>query len=331
MNGELSSLRKKFRLVRSYLRGTPVWCSWQVTYWCNYKCSFCDYWQERPKNEVTLEDFRIGAEKLAEIGSLMISVAGGEPFLRKDMPEIIAILAKYHYPIVTTNGWMINRELARKVYEAGLYAAGVSIDYLDPKKHDTMRGREGAFDRAVRALQYFSEERVRKGQRVNVSTVLFHDNLDDIEGLIQLAAKYGATLGIQPYSTMKTGEESFRFGKEATGHLLKLKKKYKNFRSNPFFLRGFDQFLTTGGVSGCHAGKHFFNIDNFSRVSKCVEHREKPVGKITELPIAETLDALKCENEVNTCESCWYNCRGEVEVLYSAKGLWHSLPVLLFT
>ncbi len=331
MKGELSPFVKKLRLVWSYLKGNPVWCSWQVTYWCNYKCSFCYYWQERPKNEATLEDFRIGAEKLAQFGSLMINIAGGEPFLRKDLPEIISILAKYHFPFVTTNGWMITRELARRVYEAGLWGASVSIDYLDPKKHDAMRGREGSHERALRALKFFSEERIRKYQRVNLMTVLFHDNLDDIEGLIQLAAKYNAYFMVQPYSAMKTGEQKYRFGKEATEHLLKLKKKYKNFLSNPVFLGNFDQFLTKGGISGCHAGRSFFNIDNFSQVSKCVEHRQASIGKITELPIEKTLAALKRENEMNTCDACWYNCRGEVEVLYSIKGLWSSLPTLLFT
>ena len=41
--GERSPFQKKLRLVSAYVKKKPVWLSWQVTYWCNYHCDFCDY------------------------------------------------------------------------------------------------------------------------------------------------------------------------------------------------------------------------------------------------------------------------------------------------
>ena len=84
---------KKARLLKAFLLGRPVWVTWQVTYNCNYGCSFCTYWQNdfQPHEENSLEDFRIGAEKLSEMGSLIVSLAGGEPMLRRDIHQIVDV------------------------------------------------------------------------------------------------------------------------------------------------------------------------------------------------------------------------------------------------
>ena len=326
----LSPLQKRGRLVRAYLKGYPVWCTWQVTYRCNFRCSFCYYWKERPVDEATLEDFHIGSEKLSQLGSLMINLAGGEPLLRKDIPDIVAILSKHHFPMITTNGWMVTRKLARRLWEAGLFGVSVSIDYADPERHDKERGMPGAFERAVYALRYFSEERVKRFQRVNLMAVLKEDNLNDMEGLIRLASIFDAYFMVQPYSPIKTGDMRSLPSPGVSQHLLNLKRRYKNFLSNPYFLKNFDLALN-GGVPGCASGRAFFNIDNFGYVAKCVEFRHEPVGRISDLSVEDLLSLLREENRKNTCQGCWYNCRGEIESLYTLRGLLHSLPILLFT
>lgn len=63
---------------------------------------------------------------LSRISSLMISIGGGEPFLRADLPSVIAALARRHMPLLTTNGWCVTAENARAVFQAGLWGASVS-------------------------------------------------------------------------------------------------------------------------------------------------------------------------------------------------------------
>lgn len=328
----ISPLRKKLKLVKAYLRGGPVWCTWQVTYSCNFRCTFCDYWKWRPdmREELPLEGFRAGAEKLARIGSFMISLAGGEPLLRKDLPSLVEILAEAHFPFITTNGWLVTRQKAKELFKAGLWGASVSIDYSDPDKHDYMRGIKGAFDRAVKALQFFSEERCQSYQRVNLMAVLNHENLPEMEGLIELAKRCGAYFMVQPYGAIKTGSDNFLPPQCSTDHLLRLKRKHRNFISNSFFLGNFDKFRSDG-VPGCRAGKSFFNIDNYGNIAKCVEYLDKPIGNILTDPVGAIVQRLKGENRLNRCSACWYNCRGEIESLYSLKGLTDSIPMLLHT
>ncbi|MEJ2746225.1 MAG: radical SAM protein, partial [bacterium] len=222
-----------------------------------------------------------GSRNLAEISSMMISIGGGEPFLRPDLPQIIEVLARHHMPLITTNGWCVTRAAARSAYQAGLWGASVSLDYANEEKHDRARGVKGAYGRALKALEYFSEERCGRFQRVNVMAVLMRDNVDEIEPLIQLAARYGAFFMVQPYCGLKGGRREFGPDMDVAKRLLNLRGKYENFISNRYFLERFD-LANDGGVPGCRAGKGFFNIDNFGRVAKCVENLDHPIGNIVE-------------------------------------------------
>jgi MoaA/NifB/PqqE/SkfB family radical SAM enzyme len=135
---QLTTRRKKWRLVRAYLARRPVWCAWQVTYRCNFRCHICSYWQEphTPAEELTVEQFARGAENLARGGSMLLILAGGEPLLRADLPDIVAALARRHFPFLTTNGWRVSADRARALWDAGLWGVSISIDYPDARRHD---------------------------------------------------------------------------------------------------------------------------------------------------------------------------------------------------
>ncbi|HOW18174.1 MAG TPA: hypothetical protein PLC79_03980, partial [Phycisphaerae bacterium] len=71
----ITSSGKKWRLFRAWAGRHPVWCAWQVTYRCNFRCAFCHYWRD-PMGalpEQTVDDFRAGSRRLASFGSLLIS------------------------------------------------------------------------------------------------------------------------------------------------------------------------------------------------------------------------------------------------------------------
>ncbi|NOZ23827.1 MAG: radical SAM protein [Planctomycetes bacterium] len=330
---DFSPWKKRFRLAAGYFKGRPMWCAWQITYRCNFRCSFCHYWKERPRKEEeqTLDDVRCGARKLAELSSLLISIAGGEPTLREDLPDVVRAIARYHFPFITTNGWRVTRQMARDLWKAGLWGASISIDYADAARHDAMRGVKGAHDRAVQALRYFVQERTRKHQRVNLMAVLNHENLDQVEPLVRLAKGEGAWFMVQPYCNLKTGDDTFRPPANGCAEVLMgLRRKHSNFLSNPVFLENFD-VASNGGVPGCAAGRAFFNIDNYGRVAMCVEDRGRPVGSLRDDDIRGILRRLHGRHMDNQCKSCWYNCRGEIESLYTLRGALHSLPTLLMT
>lgn len=325
-----SPWHKRARLLRAYLTGRPVWCAWQVTYRCNFRCSFCNYWQtpSDPASELTVAEFALGARKLAQWGSLLISLGGGEPLLRPDIVDIVRELARYHFVFITTNGWLVTPALARSLFAAGLWGVSVSMDYGDPARHDRQRGRPGAYQRALSALREFAQARTAPQQRVNLMCVLTHDNVDDLEPLAQVALNLGANLMVQPYSPLKTGERAFLPRPGASRRLQNLRRRFPNFLSHPRFLARFDQALD-GGVPGCRAGQSFFNVDESGQVALCVERRCRPLADLLRDDLTVIERRLRRGARRNRCQACWYNCRGEVEALYDLRGLLDALPTYL--
>lgn len=324
--------RKSFDLAFSYLSKSPLYCSWQVTYRCNFRCSFCGYWKmkTRKEEELSVSDFALGARKLKKIGPMFISLAGGEPLIRRDLPEIVSAVSSYHFPFITTNGWLVTAEKAKRLFQSGLMGAVVSLDFTDEKKHDENRGKEGAFKRAVAAVKYFVKAKNNKFQKVDITAVLLKENVDEIEKLLILAKKLGAEFTLQPYANIKADgleDEVTRdhtITQEVSDHLLKLKSKYPHFKSSKEYLRRYDGFFQEG-IGGCQAGRLFFNIDQKGDIAKCVEDLQNPVGNIRTIGIRELRNALFQKQRENKCKACWYGCRGEVECFYTRNGVKNAL------
>jgi MoaA/NifB/PqqE/SkfB family radical SAM enzyme len=327
-----SPVHKKLQLFRAWSSGQPVWCSWQVNYRCNFRCHFCHYWRDPMGDapETTLAQFHRGAEKLSHLGTLLVSLAGGEPLIRPDIVDIVRAIGHYHFTFLTTNGWFATPELAEELFGAGLWGVSISIDYADARRHDSRRGMPGAFERALAAIEHFGRARRYKWQRVNWMSVLLEDNLDQLEPMIAMAARRRAYFMVQPYCVQKTGSQRFvHRGGGVSGHLLRLRERHPNFLSNPYFLARFDQALN-GGVSGCKAGRRFFNIDSAGDIAVCVEERDRPVANLFRHSARQIVRRLRSDRTPDHCAACWYNCRGEIEGLYHPWGLIKSLPTYLF-
>lgn len=328
----ISTLEKKWRLFRAWTSRHPLWCAWQVTYRCNFRCQFCHYWHDPlgEQHEPSLREYELGAKKLAGYGSLLVSLAGGEPLLRTDLPDIVRAVGRYHFPFVTTNGWFVTEQVARDIMQAGAWGVSVSIDYADPARHDERRGMDGAWAQAWNAVKLLSAARVHKYQRVNVIAVLLDDNIDQLEAICEMAASHNAYFMVQPYGFLKTGTTAYGHNDgPVTPRLMAMRRRWPNFLSNPYYLAKFDEYIR-GGVGGCRAGRAFFNIDSTGDVAICVERRGQPVANLYRDGSQTIRERLRKASRGNTCRDCWYNCRGEIESLYTPVGLYKSLPTLFF-
>ncbi len=172
------------RYSKNFLQNRLIHTNLQLLYRCNFKCEICDFWKAKEqKPEISLEQIKIMADKLSRIGPQIVSIGGGEPLMHKDIVPIVRALSRYHFPVMITNGWFTNQENAKALFEAGVEEISVSVDYADPKKHDTQRGIEGAYDRAIKALALLRDNRKLRRQRVHMFSVIMENNLDDVEPL----------------------------------------------------------------------------------------------------------------------------------------------------
>ncbi len=119
-----------------------------LTYRCNAKCNMCDVWHHPTKadEEITLKDI----EKLPS-GLRFINITGGEPFIRRDMEEIIRVIRpKAERIVISTNGFFTERivKLCEKYPDLGIR---ISTEGLQ-KTNDAIRKISGGFDRTMRTL-----------------------------------------------------------------------------------------------------------------------------------------------------------------------------------
>jgi len=323
----LSDAAKKARLVRAFVRGEPVHCTWQLSPRCEAFCHFCDHRPEAARDEMDPAAWAAVADELGRGSSLLVSFTGSEPFLRDDLPAIVAAAAARHFPLLVTNGWLVSPGRARAVWEAGLEAASVSMEDALPERHDGLTGVPGSHARAVRALEALAGERTRPSQRVNVRTRLRGADLDPLERVLGLASRLQATVTVEaafPLPALNGDAGS------VVSRLRELRRRHPHLRSASSALEAMGRAVS-GGVPGCLAGKAFFNVDHRGRASKCVEFRgvSDRVGTFPEETSARVRLRLRAAHAANDCRACWYASRAEVEALYTVRGFLSGFRTLV--
>jgi Fe-coproporphyrin III synthase len=165
-----------------------------VTSHCNATCETCFYWDElNQQGDLSWDEIVKLSGNTPPFTDLWFS--GGEPTLRKELPEIIDLFVKKNgvsYINLPTNGLKPNR-----IYEVAEHAltenpclelhVNISIDGLR-EYHDFMRGVPGNFDKALESARLLRRLKSRFGLRliVNINTVINRDNLDEILPLAEL-------------------------------------------------------------------------------------------------------------------------------------------------
>lgn len=116
-----------------------------VTDVCNFRCSYClpDGYQGKPDQAfLSLDEIRRIASAFAAAGTTKIRITGGEPSVRRDLPDIIAAIkntAGINKVVITTNGYKLPERIDSWA-KAGLDGINVSIDSLDPSVFQAITG-----------------------------------------------------------------------------------------------------------------------------------------------------------------------------------------------
>ncbi|MDQ2907749.1 MAG: radical SAM protein [Candidatus Eremiobacteraeota bacterium] len=134
--------------------GERLW--FYSNYHCNLACSYC-LTSSAPgvaKRELAAELMLALVDEAAALGFRSIGITGGEPFLRTDMPDIVAATARRLPVVVLTNGTTFTaRFVSRLAPLATLPAAlQVSLDSADPAANDALRGR-GTHARVIAGIR----------------------------------------------------------------------------------------------------------------------------------------------------------------------------------
>lgn len=286
-----------------------------TTYRCQMRCKMCDIW-ENPTDKKQ----EISAKELEILPNFkFVNITGGEPFVRRDLEDIVDVMFKKSDRIViSTSGWHTDRiiRMAEKYPNIGIR---VSIEGLS-EKNDNLRGRDGTFDRALRLLLTLKEMGVKD---IGYGCTVSNQNSADMLWLYKLSRELGMEFATAAF------HNSFYFHKddnvitnkdEVIGNFHKLIEELLKDNSPKSWYRAFFNLGLINYIRGgkrmlpCEAGAANFFIEPYGDVYPCngLEDRywKESMGNIREVSSFDELwfskQAEKVRGMVRSCpKNCW--------------------------
>lgn len=157
---------------------------WNITRRCNLKCVHC-YAHAKTvaaDNELTTAQGKQLIDDLSQFGAPVILFSGGEPLIREDLPELAEYAVKKGMrAVISTNGTLITREVARVLKAIGLSYVGISLDGME-QINDRFRGVKGAYKSALEGIENCKAAGIKVGLRFTINKF----NSDEIPAIFDL-------------------------------------------------------------------------------------------------------------------------------------------------
>lgn len=157
---------------------------WNITQQCNLKCIHCYAHAKmtRQNNELSTDEGKALIDDLSNMGAPVLLFSGGEPLMRKDLPELAAYAVKKGMrAVISTNGTLIDFKTAKTLKDIGLSYVGISLDGTRDI-NDQFRGVIGAFDDAMRGIKNCQDAGIKVGLRFTINKF----NVNEIPALFDM-------------------------------------------------------------------------------------------------------------------------------------------------
>lgn len=291
----------------------------EITGCCNMNCMHCRASMEKPiymELESINKVLIFANRNMGENFNLTIS--GGEPFLHPHIIEILEMGVGYGYKeiVVTTNGSLVTEDLVKRIdsFSDNRITIQVSIDSTNHKTHDSFRGYEGAYQKAIRALEV-----IAKYTNINSSIrmTIRRETYSQIEEMVCLGIeKKCARIGIGNIIPIGEGAKSeFVLSPQEKKNFLellaKLKRKYEDrievttedplkaiVGDSPWIDQDILENEETDGLfGGCTAGIDCFNVDTEYNMTPCSVF-QVPILNVNDYDCIEELEKAYTESDV---------------------------------
>ncbi len=265
-------------MIKSRFGPTPLWVMLYLTRRCNLSCKYC-YTKDNSAPELdTIQIYRV-IDKLQSLGCSVVGLFGGEPTLRRDLPEIVNYA--YKKGMIThlsTNGTMLTLPYIEKLARAGLDIFNLSIDSVyeydvSHKDYTTQK----------KVLSDLIEMRKEYGFEINAAFVLSRMNYDIAVNTVKLMHKNKIPIAIA-LITRNTGNpkakqdenlffktpEDKRNLYRVLDELIEMKKKrYAIINSIRYFSDSKKHVDGKYNDWNCIAGKYTFSVESNGEFQIC--------------------------------------------------------------
>ena len=266
-----SKLSKSTLARAALIQDAPVYVQFYVTARCNLTCEQCNIiYTNSDVREATIDEIKGVADNFASMGVAIVLLTGGEPFARKDLPQIIeAFESRGVHVRMQTNGFASEEQIAAAV-EAGGKDISISLDSLKPASQDKINGGfSKSWHKALESMALFTKYLPKDGSFASLGCVLQPQNMGDIEDVIRFGTKISWFTSLVPVHVsdyahprgFRTFDQRLRFRPNEIPIVDNIIQKVRTMREEGYLLYDSDQYLD--------------DILRFIRDEKSIRWREK--------------------------------------------------------
>jgi len=167
----------------------PLFAVWNFTNRCNLACRHCyqDSNHAALSNELTLDEKLQVVQQMGCAHIPMIAFSGGEPTIHPDLLPVLQRTKDFGMHVsIATNGTAITPNLAGELRQAGARYIEISLDSVDPERHDAFRGVKGMWAKAVAGARNVV---ATEGLRLGVAMCVHQGNVDELQAMLDFAEK----------------------------------------------------------------------------------------------------------------------------------------------
>jgi len=242
----------------------PPIAIFSITNQCNLKCKGCYHWELHKTSapEMSTDKMRSVIQEAKDLGISFMVLAGGEPFMRKEILDITKDFPEIIF-LIFTNGLMLNRELLAVLKKQKNIVPVIS---LEGYQEDTdMRRGQGVYDRLKQIIDNLNKNNIFYSVSITISKQTFDDVFDEefIKGLVDLGCKL---FFFVEYTPIQEGTEDWMITVEQRSKIMETIKQFREKYKALFIAVPGDEEEIGGCMS---AGKGFVHISADGNIEPC--------------------------------------------------------------
>jgi MoaA/NifB/PqqE/SkfB family radical SAM enzyme len=322
----------------------PSFCDLIITESCMLQCKMCNMWQS--KNGSTsppIDNWKRFIDSFADFveNKAQVQFVGGEPLIKPGLLDFVKYTAqKGLSTTMTTNGYLIDRNVAKDIVGSGLNTLVFSLDSIKKETHDFLRGVKGSYDKVMQAIALLDKLR-NDSLRIYLVTTIMQQNLEDLLVLAEWVNKNSAVDSISFQAVMQpffTPSDNTWYQKEeflslwpkqmdrvdyVLNSLAVLKNNgYKinnpaaQFEVFKAYFKHPERFVK---VSRCNLGYNSVSVNTSGKIFLCLSL--DPIGDIRE---QKSMQEIWCSPEAQrvreSIKNCQNNCKSMINCFFEEEG-----------
>lgn len=306
----------------------PTTAMFDIVKRCNAGCGYCADWKNDPdpRTDPSRELISGILRGLRDLGVPRVVLAGGEPFLRRDLPEIVAETSDLGLRFgVITNGTAVTEQRAALVCARGPEFMGVSVDSLDAGRMHAIRRLP--LNRVLRTVEVLRGLRERAPFVITLQVTITKLNIDDLLPLAAYAAQHELTVSYQPVHFSGSGAQDSVMRElwpdEAdiarlsgiVGELVAMRRQGTTIKNREEHLGLIPEFFarrTFYPAGGCTVAYTDVVIDTEFAVRPCwsmdAVAQLSATNGLVDVWHSEAMRAVRREIRQGNCPGCLYKC-----------------------